>query len=120
MLPEVIICDEPTARLYPKGRAEVLETIHRLNKRLGKTIVLITHYMEETVDADRIVVLSGGRITATGTPREVFSMKDVVENAGLSLPIAGQLYFDLKDRGVELKDFPVTKEELVEGLCSLA
>ena len=119
MLPDVIICDEPTAMLDPKGRAEVLETIHRLNKRLGKTIVLITHYMEETVDADRIVVLQGGRITASGTPREVFAMRSVIESAGLSMPIAGQLYFDLKDSGVELAEFPVTKEELVEGLCSL-
>ena len=119
MLPDVIICDEPTAMLDPKGRKEVLAAIHTLNKKLNKTVILITHYMDETVDADRIIVMNHGEITAEGSPHEVFAKRDIIESAGLSLPISTQMYYDLKDNGIELKNCPVTKEELVEELCCL-
>ena len=119
MLPDIIICDEPTAMLDPKGRLEVLAAIHTLNKKLNKTIILITHYMDETVDADRIFIMNGGKITAQGKPEDVFVQKQIIEDAGLSLPVSTKLYFDLKEMGIELKNCPVTKEGLVEELCCL-
>lgn len=119
MLPDIIIFDEPTAMLDPMGRHEVLSTIHALNKKLNKTIILITHYMDEAVDADRIIVMNDGSITAEGTPAEVFSRSKEIKSAGLSLPIASQLYYDLKKEGIVLNECPVKKEQLVDELCSL-
>ena len=119
MLPDIIIFDEPTAMLDPVGRAEVLATSKTLNRKLGKTIIYITHYMDETVEADRLLVMNGGRLIASGTPKDVFAQKELVEQAGLSLPIAAEIYNDLNNMGIDLGDCPVTKEELVEKLCPL-
>lgn len=86
MQTECIVLDEPTAMLDPMGRAEVMSTVHRLNKELGITVVLVTHFMEEAVGADRIVVMDSGRIVMDGTPAEVFSQTDKVRECGLDIP----------------------------------
>ena len=117
MHPDIIVFDEPTAMLDPKGRAEVMETIRYLNKEAGKTIVLITHYMEEAAEADRVFVMSDGVVTDEGTPREVFSHKEKLEEAGLMPPLATQVYYDLKEKGLVLGKCPVTLKELVDELC---
>ncbi|MEG0257219.1 MAG: energy-coupling factor transporter ATPase [Christensenella sp.] len=117
MHPDIIVFDEPTAMLDPQGRAEVMDTIHYLNREQGKTIVLITHYMEEASEADRVFVLSNGVVSDEGTPHEVFSHKEKLEQAGLLPPLATQVYYDLKERGMELAMCPVTQEELVDELC---
>ncbi len=119
MLPEIIVFDEPTAMLDPHGRKEVLKTISKLNKEQGKTIIYITHYIEEAIDADRILVLGGGRVILDGTPREVFSEYDILKEAGLSVPRATKLYYLLKANGIDLGEVPVGNSELVEELCRL-
>lgn len=91
MQTECIVFDEPTAMLDPKGREEVMQTIRRLNKELGITIVLITHFMDEAVQADRIAVINKGRIVMQGTPREVFSQKEKLSESGLDLPQSTEL-----------------------------
>lgn len=119
MRPDIIVFDEPTAMLDPQGRAEVMETIARLNKLEGKTVVLITHYMEEAAGCDRVFVMSGGKITDEGTPREVFSHTEKLAEAGLLPPPAVQMAELLEQRGIKLKNRPTTLEELVEELCLL-
>lgn len=117
MHPDVIVFDEPTAMLDPQGRGEVMDTIRFLNKEQGKTVVLITHYMEEASEADRVFVMTDGKITDEGTPREVFSHKEKLDAAGLLPPLATQVYHELKEKGIDIGDCPVTLEELVDGLC---
>lgn len=117
MHPDIIVFDEPTAMLDPQGRGEVMETIRYLNQEQGKTIILITHYMEEASEADRVFVMTDGVITDQGTPREVFSHQEILEHAGLTPPLATQVYYDLKEKGVELGMCPVTLKELVNELC---
>ncbi len=119
MRPEIIVFDEPTAMLDPQGRAEVMATIERLNKREGKTVVLITHYMEEAAGCDRVFVMSAGKITDEGTPREVFSHTEKLTEAGLLPPPAAQMAEMLHERGIELANRPTTLEELVEEICLL-
>jgi len=119
MLPDIIVFDEPTAMLDPHGRKEVLSTIERLNKAQGKTIVYITHYIEETVEADRIIVLSHGEIIANGTPKEVFSDYELLKSVGLSVPRATRLFYMLKDKGVDLGEPAITNGDLVDKLCQL-
>ncbi len=117
MHPDVIVFDEPTAMLDPQGRSEVMETIRFLNKEQGKTVVLITHYMEEASEADRVFVMTDGKITDEGTPREVFSHKEKLDAAGLLPPLATQVYHELRAKGMDIGDCPVTLNELVDGLC---
>jgi energy-coupling factor transport system ATP-binding protein len=116
MHPDIIVFDEPTAMLDPEGRDEVLASIQELNAQ-GKTIVLITHYMEEALLAGRVVVMTGGQITATGTPREIFADKAVLAEAGLSAPPHIELYHRLTDKGYDLGECPLTTDELVDKLC---
>ncbi len=116
MYPDIIVFDEPTAMLDPEGRDEVLAAIQDLNSK-GKTIILITHYMEEALLADRVVVMTGGSITAMGTPREIFANETVLKEAGLSAPPHIELYHRLKDKGYELGECPLTIDELVDKLC---
>ena len=116
MHPEIIVFDEPTAMLDPEGRAEVLSAIQELNEQ-GKTIVLITHYMEEALLADRVVVMTGGRITAVGTPRVIFSDEAALDEAGLAAPPHIAMYHDLKNMGFDLGECPLTVDELVGKLC---
>ena len=119
MQPDVIVFDEPTAMLDPEGRAEVLETIMMLNKQ-GKTIILITHYMEEALFADEVFVMTAGNIVAVGTPREVFSNETAIGDAGLDFPPHIALYHRLKNKGYDMGTCPLTVEELVERLCQLS
>ena len=119
MHPEVIVFDEPTAMLDPEGRHEVLDTIAELNKQ-GKTIILITHYMEEALFADRVFVMTGGQITLNGTPREVFSNEEAIYHAGLSFPPHIALYHRLKNKGYDMGPCPLTIEELVDRICQLS
>lgn len=119
MSPKIIVFDEPTAMLDPSGRKEVTQAIRYLNKELKKTVVLITHYMDEAVDADRLYVLNKGKVVTSGTPREVFSRREIIKESGLSLPFAAQIYEKLKEDGIDLGDCPIKNEELVEKLCQL-
>ena len=102
MQPRVIVLDEPTAMLDPQGRKEVITTITRLCREQGMTVVLITHHMEECVGADRLIVMSNGRLAADGTPAEVFSQVELMEREGLSVPETVRIAYDLNRHGFEL------------------
>ncbi len=118
MLPEILVLDESTAMLDPKGRAEVLETARKLNCENGMTVILITHYMDEAIEADKVIVLSGGEIVISGTPREVFARGEVIKKASLELPIATAIGNSLNELGYKV-DFSLTDDELVENICKL-
>ena len=115
MQTDCIVLDEPTAMLDPKGREEVMRSMLRLNKEMGKTVVLITHYMDEAVKADRVIVMNSGNVVLDGTPREVFAHEDIIENAGLELPESAKLALMLKKNGVNLPDGILTPDEFIEG-----
>lgn len=117
MLPKCIVLDEPTAMLDPQGRREVIETITQLNREQKKTIVLITHYMEEAIGADRVVVVSDGEIMMEGTPAEVFQEVDKLKSYQLDVPPVTELAFELSKSGLNLPKGILTVEELVEKLC---
>ena len=117
MQPDCIIFDEPTAMLDPNGRLEVMETIRKLNKIEGKTIILITHYMDEAVKADRILVMFQGEIVLEGTPRDVFRQVEKVKELGLDVPQVTELVYELRKEGIEIRDDVLNIEELVELLC---
>ena len=119
MRPECIIFDEPTAMLDPSGRKEVVNTIKELNERYGITIVLITHYMEEAVEADRIVVMDKGKIVMEGTPREIFSNVPLMKNIGLDVPQMTELAYELQNSGVNIASDILTIDEMVNALCQL-
>lgn len=112
--PDIIIFDEATTMLDPEGRRELLETIGRLHNNLRKTIILITHYMEEAVIADRVYLLKEGKVIACGAPREILANRALLARAGLLPPLPVQLYYDLITEGIQLKRCPLTNEELVE------
>jgi energy-coupling factor transport system ATP-binding protein len=116
MQPNCIVLDEPTAMLDPRGRDEVLQTIHRLNREKGITIVLITHYMDEAVGADRVIVMDDGRILTQGTPKEVFSQVELLKKHHLDVPQPTELIYRLKAAGVDLPDGILNIEECVEAL----
>ena len=116
MQPDCIVLDEPTAMLDPRGRDEVLETIHRLNREKGITIVLITHYMDEAVGADRVIVMDDGRILTQGTPREVFSQVKLLKEHQLDVPQSTELIDRLKAAGIPLPDGILNIEECVAAL----
>lgn len=111
MKPECIVLDEPTAMLDPKGRAEIIETIKKLNKQNGITIVLITHFMEEAVDADRVVVLDDGKIVADSTPKEIFSNIKLLKDVGLDVPQTTELLYRLKLGGMNISTDVISIEE---------
>lgn len=117
MKPKCIILDEPTAMLDPNGRQEVIRTIRQLNRQEGITVVLITHYMEETVHADRIIVMDQGKIQMTGTPREIFSHVQELKSMKLDVPQVTELAYELKQEGLDLPDGILTIQELVDALC---
>lgn len=116
MKPDCIILDEPTAMLDPNGRIEVMETIKKLNKNEGKTIVLITHYMDEAIEADRIIVMEQGEIVLEGSPREVFRQVDKVKELGLDVPQVTELVYELRKEGIDIRDDILSVEELVDLL----
>ena len=117
MKPDCIVLDEPTAMLDPKGRKEVMDTIHELNKTEGITIVLITHFMEEAVTADHILVIDRGVLKMEGTPREIFSQADKVTEIGLDVPVPADLVRRLRKKGMAVSEKCMTDEELGEALC---
>ena len=117
MKPDCIVLDEPTAMLDPKGRKEVMDTIHELNKKEGITIVLITHFMEEAVTADHILVIDKGVLKMEGTPREIFSQADKVTEIGLDVPVPAALARRLRKKGMAVSEKCMTDEELGEALC---
>lgn len=120
MEPKCIVLDEPTAMLDPNGRKEVLNTVRKLRRRKKVTVILITHYMEEVIYADRIFVMDHGKIVMDGTPREIFSQVDMLKHYRLDVPQASMLADELKKRGLPLPDGILNKEELVEALCRLS
>lgn len=117
MKPDCIVLDEPTAMLDPVGRKEVLETVHRLNKEEGITIVYITHFMEEAVTSDRVVVMKNGKLLHDGTPREIFSQVPMLKELGLDVPVAAEVAAKLRLDGVSLTNEIITEEELGDQLC---
>lgn len=117
MKPDCIVLDEPTAMLDPKGRKEVMDTIHELNKTEGITIVLITHFMEEAITADHILVIDRGVLKMEGTPREIFSQADKVTEIGLDVPVPADLARRLRKKGMAVSEKCMTDEELGEALC---
>ncbi|HIU35240.1 MAG TPA: energy-coupling factor transporter ATPase [Candidatus Fimenecus excrementigallinarum] len=119
MLPEALVLDEPTAMLDPQGRKEVLETIHRLHRERGMTVVLITHFMEEAVDVDRVLVMDDGAILLDGTPADVFAKADLLHKAGLELPRAAKLAADLRAAGAPLPEHLLTAQALSDALYDL-
>lgn len=116
MEPECIVLDEPTAMLDPNGREEVLSTLLMLNKNKNITVVLITHYMNEAVLADRVVVMDEGKILTQGKPREVFSQVELLKKHRLDVPQSTELAFMLKGCGVKLNELPLDTEECVKML----
>lgn len=120
MHPDCIVLDEPTAMLDPLGRKEVLDTIHELNRSEGITIVLITHFMEEAVTADHVLVVDRTKLQMQGTAREVFSQADKLTAMGLDVPVAADLAHGLRKKGYEIPEDCMTDEELGEALCPYA
>ena len=118
MKPDCIVLDEPTAMLDPKGRLEVLETIHRLNKEEGITIVIITHFMEEAVTADRVVVMKNGVKLQEGTPREIFTQVNTLKDLGLDVPVAAEVASKLIQKGVDIPNDIITNDELGDALTT--
>jgi len=119
MRPKCIVLDEPTAMLDPNGRREVIKTIRELNEKENVTVILITHYMEEVVFADKVIVMDGGRIVMQGTPREIFSRVDELKQFSLDVPQVTLLAHELKEKGIQLPDGILTIDELVKELCQL-
>ena len=117
MEPKCIVLDEPTAMLDPNGRKEVLEAVHQLNRQENVTVVLITHYMEEVIDADRVVVMDDGHVVMEGTPKEIFSQVETLKKYRLDVPQVTLLAHELKQSGVDIPDGILTTEELVNALC---
>ncbi|MCR5272787.1 MAG: energy-coupling factor transporter ATPase [Lachnospiraceae bacterium] len=120
MQPKCIILDEPTAMLDPNGRKEVLEAVHELNRKKGVTVILITHYMEEVVDADRVFVMDSGKVVMDGTPREIFTRVEELKEHRLDVPQITLLAYELKKSGLDIPDGILTREELTEALCRLS
>ena len=119
MKPKCIILDEPTAMLDPSGRKEVISVLHELNEKENVTIILITHYMEEVIDADRVFVMDAGKIMMEGTPRQIFSNVEHLKELRLDVPQITELAYELKKAGVPLPDGILTKEEFTLALKRL-
>ncbi len=118
MRPDCIVFDEPTAMLDPMGRKEVMATIQKLRSE-GKTIIYITHFMEEVVDCDRVIILQEGEKILEGTPQEAFQARDLIKNADLELPEVPYLVYRLREAGLQLPPNILTPESLVDKLCLL-
>ena len=119
MEPKCIILDEPTAMLDPNGRREVLEAVERLNKEKGVTIILITHYMEEVICADRVYVMDNGKVVMQGTPRGISSQLDTLKDYRLDVPQITLLAYELRKEGLQIPEGILTRQELVEAICRL-
>ena len=119
MHPKCIVLDEPTAMLDPNGRKEVIRSVRALNQVEDITVILITHYMEEVIYANKVLVMDDGKVVMQGTPREIFSQVEALKSYRLDVPQATLLAWELKKAGIELPDGILTREELVEALCRL-
>lgn len=119
MKPECIVLDEPTAMLDPKGRKEVMKTLWKLNKEDKMTVIHITHYMEEAVNADRIIVMDHGKVVLEGTPRQVFTEVELLKQYGLDVPQMTELAYRLRKDGLDISADILTTEEMVNALCQL-
>ena len=119
MNPEILILDEPTAMLDPMGRKEVIRTVKRLNREQGITVVLITHYMDEAAEADRVIVIDDGKIVTDGTPREVFSEVEKMKSLGLDVPQVTELAHELRALGVDIPCDTITADEAFDALISV-
>ena len=117
MRPSCIVLDEPTAMLDPNGRKEVLKAVSELNKKENVTVVLITHYMEEVIHANKVYVMDGGHVVMQGTPREIFSQVETLKKYRLDVPQVTLLAHELHKAGVDIPEGILTKEELVGALC---
>ena len=117
MQPECIVLDEPTAMLDPQGRREIIDAVRELNRSEGITVILITHYMEEVIHANRVFVMDKGRIVMQGTPRQIFKRTQELKDLGLSVPRAAMLAAELRNRGINIPDGILTTEELVKEIC---
>lgn len=120
MEPSCIVLDEPTAMLDPNGRKEVLRTVQELRKRKKVTVILITHYMDEVIDADAVYVMDSGRIVMQGTPREIFGRVDELKQYRLDVPQVTMLAEELRKRGLHIPKGILHREELVEAICRLS
>lgn len=116
MEPECIVLDEPTAMLDPNGRKEVIETVHELNREKRVTVILITHYMDEVVHADKVYVMDDGKIVLSGTPRQVFSQVDHLKQLRLDVPQVTELAYELRQSGLDVPEGVLTIEELAKSL----
>lgn len=119
MKPKCIILDEPTAMLDPHGRADVIRVLHELNQKEHVTVILITHYMEEVIDADRVFVMDSGKVVMQGTPREIFSQVEQLKRLRLDVPQVTELAYELKKSGIPLRDGILTNQEFVEELMKM-
>lgn len=119
MLPECIVLDEPTAMLDPKGRKEVMDTVRRLNRECGMTVVFITHFMEEAAEADRVVVMDNAKILLDSTPQEVFSKADLLKKIGLDVPKAAALAAELRANGIPIRGNVLTADALADNILEL-
>ena len=119
MKPMCIVLDEPTAMLDPSGRREVMNTVKKLNKEEGITIVLITHYMDEAVQADRVVVMDDGQIKLDDTPRNVFAKVDEIKALGLDVPQVTELAYELRKMGIEISDDVLTVDECFDEIIRI-
>lgn len=119
MKPRCIVLDEPTAMLDPNGRHEVIRTVKELNRQENITVILITHYMEEAIQADRVIVMDRGKIVMDGTPKEVFSQVETVKSYQLDVPQVTELAYELKKAGVKLPDGILTIDAFVKELMSV-
>ncbi|PWM78328.1 MAG: energy-coupling factor transporter ATPase [Phascolarctobacterium sp.] len=115
--PDCIVLDEPTAMLDPRGRSEIVSTVKKLNREKKITVVYITHYMEEAMQADRIIAMEQGKIKMEGTPEEIFARVNELHAMGLETPVAAQVAFDLRQKGVKLPQGIISDERLTEELC---
>ena len=119
MKPQCIVLDEPTAMLDPMGRREVIATARELNEKENVTVILITHYMEEVIYADKVIVMDDGKVVMQGVPREIFSQVDKLKEYRLDVPQVTELAYELKKEGLALSDGILTIDELVKELCQL-
>ena len=119
MEPKCLVLDEPTAMLDPNGRREVIRAVEKLRREKKVTVILITHYMEEVIDADQVFVMDGGHIVMHGTPREIFSRVDDLKAYRMDVPQVTMLAEELRKRGVDIPRGILRRDELVEALCRL-
>ena len=114
-----IVLDEPTAMLDPKGRREVMTTLRQLNKEYGITVILITHYLDEAAQCDRVLVMDKGNLILEGLPNQVFSKVELLKSVGLDVPQVTELMYELRQAGYDVRKDVITEEECVEELMKL-